>query len=182
MTRENELFNRIKKGDSAALEDLISYYYPEILRYCLWHAQNKESAEDATQETFLKAIRYMDGYTHKGQYKSFLYKIAANTCVDMHRRKCNSDVSLEQQLEEYSYAEKGFVEIESDMQLRQMVAKLPEDLRELIILRYAQELSVKEIAEIIDIPFRTVQSRIRKALKILKTQCQKGGGIYADRT
>ena len=167
MTRENDLLNRIKDGDSEALNNLVMYYYPDILRYCLWHAPNRESAEDAAQETFLKAIRYMDNYVHKGRFKAFLYKIAANTCVDMHRKRCLNDLSLENQQEEFPYTEQGFLEIESDIQIRQMTSRLPGQLREVVLLRYGQNLTLREIAIIMEIPLRTVQSRLRSALKKL---------------
>ena len=74
---------RIFQGDSQALDELVEAFYPEILRYCLWHAPNPSLAEDAAQETFLKAIRYLDRYSHKGKFKAYLYSIAANTCIDM---------------------------------------------------------------------------------------------------
>lgn len=77
---------RIIQGDEQALEELVEAFYPEILRYCLWHAPNRALAEDAAQETFLKAIRYLDKYAHRGKFKSFLYQIAANTCIDMGRK------------------------------------------------------------------------------------------------
>lgn len=175
MTRENELLNRIKNGDSDALSDLVKFYYSDILRYCLWHAQSRESAEDATQETFLKAIRYFDYYVHKGHFKAFLYKIAANTCVDMHRKKYIKDVSIENQQEEFSYIEKGFLEVEADIQLHQMIKDLSDDLREIVILRFSQGLSLREIASITELPLRTVQSRLRRTLKQLKSEYKKGG-------
>ena len=82
MTREDELIRKTAQGDLDATDELIAMYYPEILRYCLWHAPNRSLAEDAAQETFLKVIRYFDRYTHKGRFKSFLYQVAANTCVE----------------------------------------------------------------------------------------------------
>jgi len=54
------------------------------------------ASEDLAQETFLKAIRYFDRYTHKGRFKAFLYRIAANTCIDMQRKSRSDDVSLEE--------------------------------------------------------------------------------------
>ena len=55
--RTDELLNRLEQGDAEALDELIRMYYPEILRYCLWHTSDRQSAEDAAQETFLKAYR-----------------------------------------------------------------------------------------------------------------------------
>lgn len=50
--RTDELLNRLEQGDAEALDELIRMYYPEILRYCLWHTSDRQSAEDAAQETF----------------------------------------------------------------------------------------------------------------------------------
>ena len=71
-------------------------YYPEILRYCMWNAPDRHMAEDAAQETFLKAIRYFDRYVHKGRFRAFLYQVAANTCIDMKRKRYLTDVGYEQ--------------------------------------------------------------------------------------
>jgi RNA polymerase sigma-70 factor (ECF subfamily) len=80
------VLKQLEQGDSKALDKLIEPHYPEILRYCLWYSPNRSLAGDATQETFLKAIRYLENYVHQGKLKSFLYQIAANTCIDMRER------------------------------------------------------------------------------------------------
>ena len=71
----------------SALDELISLYYTDILRYCICHTADRQTAEDAVQETFLKTVRYLDRYIHKGKFRAFLYQVAANTCVDMWRKK-----------------------------------------------------------------------------------------------
>lgn len=170
MTREDELFKRIEKGDKGAIEELAALYYPEILRYCVWNAPNKFLAEDAAQETFLKAFRYFERYIHQGKFKSFLYQIASNTCIDMKRRKWATEVGYEQLSSEPEYQDRGFNEIDDRIQIRQLVKGLPIELQEIVILRYAQELTMREIAEIVNQPLRTVQSRLRRALKRLKKE------------
>lgn len=175
MTREDELIKRMGQGDISAADELIGMYYSEILRYCLWHAPNRSLAEDATQETFLKVIRYFDRYTHKGKFRSFLYQIAANTCVDMRRKNWYSDVSLEDVATEFVYSEPGFEEIHSDIALKQLVRKLPNDSQEIVLLRFGQDLTLREIAEVTKTPLRTVQSRLRAALKNLKKDFEEGG-------
>lgn len=64
--RENELLRKIAKGETEYWEELIGMYYEDILRYCIYHAPDKTAAEDAVQETFLKVIRYMPNYRHRG--------------------------------------------------------------------------------------------------------------------
>ena len=76
MTRENEIFKQIEQGNMEGLDELVGMYYPEIYRYCCWHTSNQANAEDAVQETFLKAVRYMDRYAHRGRFRAFLYRIA----------------------------------------------------------------------------------------------------------
>lgn len=168
MTREDKLIQRIEQGDLSAAEELIAMFYPEILRYCIWHTPNRGLAEDAAQETFLKVIRYFDRYTHKGQFKSFLYQVAANTCIDIKRKNRYCDVSLEESAMDIEYSEPAFEDIHSDLVLRQLVNCLPEDLQEIVLLRFGQNLTIREIARILHMPLRTVQSRLRRALKKLK--------------
>lgn len=170
LTRENELIQRIKQGDVDAIDKLIEQFYPEILRYCLWHAPNRSLAEDATQETFFKVIRYFDRYTHQGKFKPFLYRVAANTCVDMRRKKWYSDISLDEIPVELTYSEPGFEEVQSNLLLKQLVNELPNNLQEIVLLRFGQGLTMHEISEVVNLPLRTVQSRLRTALKRLKSE------------
>ena len=72
LTRENELLRKIAKGETEYWEELIGMYYEDILRYCIYHAPDKTAAEDAVQETFLKVIRYMPDYRHRGKVQGIL--------------------------------------------------------------------------------------------------------------
>ena len=78
--------------------------------------------------------------------------------------------------EEFSYVEEGFDQAESALALRQMVSGLPPQQREIVILRFGQELTLQEIAAVTETPLRTVQSRLRAALKELRKQMEDGGG------
>ena len=71
---------------------------------------------------------------------------------------------------DFAYSEPGFDRVQSDMALRQLTRSLPEDLREVVLLRYGQDLTMREIAETLGVPLRTVQSRLRSALKKLKKE------------
>ena len=170
MTREDELIQRIEQGDPCAVDELVALFYPDILRYCLWHAPDRSLAEDAAQETFLKAIRYFNRYTHKGKFKSFLYRIAANTCVDLRRKNRQTDIPLEESAIDPAYFEPAFEAIGSDMAISQLVNVLPKNQREIVLLRFGQVLTMREIAETLHLPLRTVQSRLRSSLKRLKTE------------
>lgn len=169
MTREEKLIQRMEQGDARAVEELIEMFYDDILRYCFFHVRDRSLAEDAAQETFLKVIRFHDHYTSsRGKFKPFLYQIAANTCIDIGRRTRSADVSLEQLTTEFSCEERGYEAARSDVALRQLTDMLPDDLQELVLLKYGQDLTMREIAQATGLPLRTVQSRLRRALKVLK--------------
>ena len=158
------------KGDRMAEEELLEKYYSDILKYCLWHTPNKNAAEDAVQETFLKTLRYLDRYHHRGQFKSFLYKVAANTCIDLYRRKSSQELLFDELPQEVIYDEQGFEESLDAQWLVEKVSMLSVELQEIILLRFMQQLTLREMGQILDLPLRTVQSRLRKALKQLKKQ------------
>lgn len=170
MTREDELVKRMAQGDPRAADELIKLFYPDILRYCLWHAPDRSLAEDAVQETFLKAVRYFDRYTHKGSFKPFLYRIAANTCIDLQRKSRNADISLEESEIDPPYTDPAFEAIRSDMVLRQLVNSLSKDQQEIVLLRFGQDLTLRETAQALNLPLRTVQTRLRSALKKLRAE------------
>ena len=182
MTREDELIKKWEQGDAGALGELVELFYPEILRYCFWHAPNRSLAEDATQETFLKAIRYFGGHVHQGKLKAFLYQIAANTCIDMRRKRWLTDTSIDETTAQTTYTEAEYETVQSDAVFRQMVNVLPEEQREIVILRFAQDLTIREISTIVNLPLRTVQSRLRTALKTLKKSLRKEARYDAARS
>ena len=99
-----------------------------------------------------------------------MYQVAANTCIDMRRKNRCPDVSLEDSAIEPVYAEPAFDAIHADMALRQLIGSLPKDLQEIVLLRFGQDLTLQEIAKILHMPLRTVQSKLRRALKKLKAQ------------
>ena len=72
-----------------------------------------------------------------------------------------------------SFEEKGLKEEEDKEDFRRLVELLPEELREIVILRFSQELKLREIARVTGLPMRTVQSRLRKALKLLKQELER---------
>ena len=174
MTHEDKLIQQIKNGRSECLDELIELYYPAILRYCLWHMPDRESAQDATQETFLKLVRFIGHYEHRGQFRAFLYRIAANTCIDMKRNTFMSEQLTDMEseagchMQTACYTEKGFPAAEDRQQLSAALACLDDSSQELVLLKYGQELTLREIAAVTELPIRTVQTKLRRALKRMR--------------
>lgn len=157
-----ELCSRLESGDMKALDELISGYYPEILGYCRRHTP-PGLGEDAAQETFLRAVRHLEAYVHRGHFRAWLYKIASNVCADFWRGAREGA-----ELCDLPQTDPGFERAEFSADLASALSALDSGQREVIELRYIQGLTLRECAEVLSIPLRTAQSRSRAGLKKLK--------------
>lgn len=170
MINETYCIKKAQAGDRKSFDALVEHYYPQILKYCLWHMPNREYAEDAAQETFLKVAQGIKHYAERGKFRAWLYKIAENTCTDTLRQKQSDPLD-----EKMCYEETGFFAVEENLDFEKLLQFLNEDQREIVLLRYAQDLKLREIGDILELPLRTVQSRLRSALKTLRKIIEEGG-------
>ena len=151
-------------------ERLVDQQENRLYRAALAILGSVPEAEDAVQETFLKVFRYFDDYRHKGRFRAFLYKVAGNTCIDMMRKKQWDPIP-----EDAAQEESGMRKTEEQEDFLRIIRKLPPELGEVVFLRFSQELRLREIAETVGIPLRTVQSRLRRALELLRTEMEREG-------
>ena len=145
-----------------------------ILRTCFVYLSNASDAEDAMQDTFLKAWKAMDQFEqrHGANEKTWLMRIAMNVCHDYHRSKWFRKVDLKKALEELP---PRYLRVEpEDITLTMDVMRLPETLKQVILLYYFQEFTLREVAEVLGISVSTAHYRLRKAEKLLKLQLTGG--------
>lgn len=164
---DDELTERIKRGDENAAEILINRYYAAILCYCKRHCCNLEKAEDLTQETFLKLFQNLSGYNGEKRFKAYLYTIAHHLCIDESRKI--QLYSLEYQEEIRDECDK-IRQIEDHSEVNYLLSALSPEQREAVILRFGEQLEFREIAKILGCNMRTAQSRVRNALKIMRKE------------
>lgn len=177
MTRENKLIKLAKQGNPSALDELIRLYYPRIYKYCCFHTKTIEQAEDATQETFYKAVKFLPSYKNVGTFQAFLYKIALNVCIDYGRAKHQSELSINEAGDpDLAFYDSNFENIESNVDFARLLETLTPKQRELVILRFGQNLTLKEVAAVTDSNLRTCQSNLRKALKQIKKNMERRDG------
>jgi len=144
--------------------------YDKIYRYCYFKMYDVQIAQDITQETFLRF--YKQGL-NLGSDKElpYLYTIAKNLCID-HFRK-NPVESVEEMAEDATHdPTEGWI---NDLTLRMTISKLPDDERELIFLRYVNEISIATICKITGLSRFAVYRRLSKALKWLKEELKEEG-------
>lgn len=156
------MIQRMKNGDEQAIDVFVNKYYPMIMRYCRLHIKDYGHAEDITQETFEHFFRTFNRYHHYGKAANYLYVIAANACKDYHRKKDApvAEISPEQ----FLYSEEHFEEY---VNVHLALDSLPQEIREVAILFFCQEVKQKDIAKILEIGIPLVKYRVRRARELL---------------
>lgn len=158
-----------RSGDADAAELLIKRYYTSILRYCRWHCSDMETAEDLTQETFIRLFRHLEDYKAESSFKAWLYTIANRLCIDESRKISFSP------LEDQNFPaadDSRLHRIEDRDQILRLLKFLSPEQREAILLRFEEDLSFMEIARVMGCSLRTAQSRVRNGLKIMRKEME----------
>ena len=162
---DDGLVERIRQGDRAAAEELIRRHYAAVLRYCRARCENGDTAEDLTQETFLRLFKGLAGYRKRGRFRPFLYTIAHRLSIDESRRRRPCP------LEDGTDVADGrdvIRQAEDRAEADRLLAALSPEQRQAVILRYAEQFSYRRIAQVTGCNLRTAQSRVRSALQIMR--------------
>ncbi len=159
---EKELVHRAMLGNAPALEALIALYYDSIRAFCIRRVGCPALGADLCQDTFLKMVEHLPAYKENGRFKSWLFTIAANCCRDAFRKK-KILVPLEDSLPDG----RAPFEASADnaLLLKNVLALLPENQREAVVLRYYHGFSPGEIARIQRVPPATAKTRLHRGLK-----------------
>jgi RNA polymerase sigma factor (sigma-70 family) len=175
MISDYELILRFIKGEQSCFEQLIYRHKNKVFAYISLYIRDQALAEDIFQDTFLKVIQSVKAgkYSDNGKFLSWVMRIAHNLIIDHFRRIKQMNTISNDNYESDLFNSKRFAEdnIEDDMikrqiqkDVRNMISRLPEDQREVVILRHYAGLSFKEIAEITDVSINTALGRMRYAL------------------
>lgn len=157
------LLQRMKRGDENAFDVFVRKYYPEILNYCNYHCPDTSTAEDLTQETFLRFFEKLSDYRYMGKTKNYLYTIAGNLCRDSYK-KIRESLLEEQSLEIQDCLHPPETdELLNRLTIKAALDRLPAELREVIILYYFQELKLTEISSTLQIGLPLVKYRVKQA-------------------
>lgn len=179
------LIQRIKEGDVAAYNDIVSRYYDRIFARVSQLLKNKQDAEEVTQDAFIRAHRGLDKFRGDASFSTWLYQIATNLAHNRYwywfRRKRDQSISLEQPL-----SDDGELTLENVMpcegedpaeaavthefveRVGACMHELNEKHKEVLILRNLRNLSYEEIADELQISVGTVKSRIARARESLR--------------
>ena len=170
------LVERAKAGDTAAFEQLVKQYDRQIYRTALHITQNREDAEDITQDVFFKAFQKLEQFQGNSKFSTWLVRIAVNeSLMRLRKRKTSKTVSMDQEVEteegsiprdfaewrpnpEQNYSQSELAEI-----LRKTISGLPPGFRTVFTLRDIENLSTEETAEALGLSVPAVKSRLLRA-------------------
>ena len=154
---------------------LVETYQTSLLRMCYLNLHDLGLAEDAVQDTFMKAYKAMPAFRGKSNVKTWLMKIAINTCRDMQRGTWLKHIDRRVSLDQLPEASSSFPE--DTIVLNMEIAKLPVKLREVVLLYYYQDMRTEDIAEVLSIAVSSVSGRLKRAREKLRHGLK---GVYFD--
>ena len=181
---DEELIKEFQKEDTDAFKELVNRYKDKLVNFLYRFTGNRESAEDISQEAFLKLYKNKDRYIEISKFSTWFYTIAINEAKTNYRReKKHAAVSINDfyrdEHEDYQIKSGDRIadeitdsEIESAI-IQKAINSLGKDHREVIILRDIEGFEYEEISEILKIPTGTVRSRINRAREFLKISLRK---------
>lgn len=176
------------RGDQSAYARLYGYFSAGLYRLCYGLVLTKEDAEDVVQESFVYAFKSLQRYdSGKASFKTWLYTIAVSRCRNTYRRKQLPTIDFSQVLQlqiagsSDDTPEAAIAKRESVDAIRDAMLELSPPLREAVILRYGHGLTYREMAEIMDCPQKTAESRVRLAHNKLEDVLRPvGRGLLED--
>ena len=185
LTSDENIVERALTGDADAFGELVKRWERRIFALTYGMLGREEDARDATQETFVAAFRNLRGFRGEARVSSWLHRIAVNQCITRQRRaKVRGETPLEEEQEKNSSSfavpvvnsPARLVERRQTTQaVRKAINSLPVDLRQVVVMKEFEELTFKEISDILELPLSTVKSRLYTALKQLEMRLVKFG-------
>ncbi len=172
----------VLKGDHNAFGEIVEIYKEKVFQLCYRMLGNRHEAEDMAQEAFVRAYVNIHTFNIKLKFSTWLYRIATNLCIDRIRKKkpdyhLDAEVAGTEGLTMYSQIAADTVMPEEELEslelqdtVQKEILKLPEKYRTVIVLKYIEELSLKEISEILDLPIGTIKTRIHRGREALRKQ------------
>jgi RNA polymerase sigma-70 factor, ECF subfamily len=168
---------RLRRGDLDALAAVMAQYQHRLYRFLLRLAQDPALADDLFQQTWIRVIERVGRYDSRRQFAPWLFSVARNLAIDTLRKRRLASLDAVEDggiapIERLAAVERDpleqLLEFERGAALAAALEGLPVIHREVLVLRFEEEMKLEEIAEVIDVPLSTVKSRLLRALESLR--------------
>lgn len=177
------LARRAAAGHRECFEELLARHRDRVYRLCYRMAGNTEDAEDWAQECFVRAYRQLGHYNPQLPFEPWLLRVTSNTCLNLikarGRRQDRFQLGLGEEMGERASAAPDPLDAavcaEEAQAIRAALETLPPTLRQAVVLRVLEDLSFRELAEILGVPLQTAATRVRRALVQVRERLAKSG-------
>jgi RNA polymerase sigma-70 factor (ECF subfamily) len=177
-TSENQLISKTLDGDEDAFAEIVKIYLKVIYNFVFRMVGDRDTAEDLTQEAFVRAWKNLSRFDQNKGFKTWLFTIAKNTAYDYLKKKKEIPFSsfadeegeswLENVADENILPDEILERNDLAEELERILEKIPLHYRATLILHYKEDFSLHEIAEILGEPYNTIKSRHQRGLRKLK--------------
>ena len=176
--KEKELLSRVAAGDKDAFGQLYDFYAPKIFRFIRLKVGSQVLAEDLSSESFLRIWEYLQEQEREIEesFRGLLYRVARNLIVDYYKRKSSQEILIDDDFKEYLEEQLvgGDLRSRDDTEeVHRALVKIKEEYQDVIIWYYIDELSVPEIAKIMDKSQGAIRVLIHRGLKSLKEHLEE---------
>lgn len=160
-------------------KDIVKNYSTVVFNHCLKMIKNREDAEELTQDIFIKIYNGLPDFRGESQLKTWIYRITVNTCITkLNSRHFNVNHNHTSELNEnisdlFNCPEQNLIKGEDKSKLEKALSVLPVEYRQILFLFYIEELSYKEIGEILEFPIGTICTKLYRARKRLREILQE---------
>lgn len=170
----------VKKGDHHAFEEIVLLFQNRIYEHCLRLVGNPHEAEELAQEAFIRAYVNIHSYDLKRKFSTWLYRIATNVSIDRLRKRkpdyyLDATIQGTEKLNMYSQLAASDYIPEEELSARELqgfvheqILNLPPLYKSIIVLRYLNDFSLKEISEMMDLPVGTIKTRLYRGRELLR--------------
>ena len=175
---------RLRRGDPAAFEALLERYQNRVYRYLLRMVREPATAEDLFQQTWLRVVEKIRSYNPQRSFEAWLFSVARNLAID-HLRKykpesldeptATGETRAEKVAADGPTAQEAVIVRERSSRLAETLGELPVIYREVLSLRFEEEMKLEEIAEVLGTPLSTVKTRLRRSLEQMRERLKACG-------
>lgn len=170
-----KLIKKAQKGNDKAFLALFQQYEQDIYRTAFVYVKNQNDALDVVQETAYRSFKSIKTLKEPKFFKTWLMRIAISCAIDLLRKQKNV-VRLKPNYDEFITADEH-EDIDLEITIRDLVEQLNEEEKSVIILRFYEGMTIKEVSESLDLPLGTAKTILYRALKKLRKDL-KGDGVY----
>lgn len=171
---DEQIVDRVRNGETRLFDQLVRRYQDPVFGMAARFTRGRADAEDVAQEVFLKVFRGLAGFKGEAKFSTWLYRVTFNLCADWLRRN-RTPGRKAASLDEAAEVRDGRVDLEGSLlaseqreRVNRALDALDERYRSVIVLAYYQKLPYEEIAAILEVPVKTVETRLYRARKILR--------------